>query len=98
MMHLSMIFDPNACIYDAANLSPTDGRTDKPILGVGYRHHIYMYHIFLHHAYMHHVSIMYASILHVSKMIVSMMHVSRMYVSMMHVSMIRIPDACFKDA
>ena len=28
-MHLSMFFDPDACIYDAANLSPTDGQADS---------------------------------------------------------------------
>ena len=33
-----MILDPDACIPDAGFFpdGPTDGRTDKPILGVGY--------------------------------------------------------------
>ena len=37
MMHISMIFDLDACICDAGffRVGPTDGRTNKPILGVG---------------------------------------------------------------
>ena len=56
MMHISMNFDPHACLYDASlydahihdpraltlmrvsmmrYFSVTDGRKDKPILGVG---------------------------------------------------------------
>ena len=33
-----MILDPDACIHDAGFFpdGPTNGRTDKPILGVGY--------------------------------------------------------------
>ena len=34
MMHISMIFDLDACICDAGFFSV--GRTNKPILGVGY--------------------------------------------------------------
>ena len=32
--NFEQVLDPDVCIYDAANFV-TDGRTDKPILGVG---------------------------------------------------------------
>ena len=36
-INISMILDPDACIYDAVLFGngPTDQRTDKAILGVG---------------------------------------------------------------
>ena len=37
--NFEQVLDPDVCIYDAANFvtdGRTNGRTDKPILGVGY--------------------------------------------------------------
>ena len=62
MMHLSMIFDPNACIYDAANLSPTDGQADSRSWMI----HVCVIHVCMMHVWpliLMHVCMMHMSLI-----------------------------------
>ena len=55
MMHISMIFDPDACICDAGffRVGRTNERTNKPILGVGCIHDDCIHDACNHDAFFH---------------------------------------------
>ena len=94
-----MILDPDACFHDAGFFRV--GRTDKPILGVGFRIYVSMMRVSImciHEACSQDACIHDESMMHLHKMHVRMMHVCMMHVCRMHISMTLDLDACVYDA